>query len=137
MTNEEKAKFMQSMIKVAENETDLSKQRVAEETGRLSGINFMIQEMNFYLNNLEIKPEKSEVSNSKIVEKKAPDKTQSKRIIIDLGKVKALRTAGWSFEKIADEFGCSAQTIINHLNRDELIQKRNKSKEKRDNNDDT
>lgn len=137
MTKEEKAKFMQSMIKAAENETDLSKQRVAEETGRVLGINFMIQKMDNYLNNLEIEPEKSEVSNSKTVEKETPAKTQSKRIIIDLGKVRALRAAGWSFEKIADEFGCSAQTIINHLNRDELIQKRNKSKEKRDNNDNT
>ena len=97
----------------------------------------MIHKMEIYLNNLEIEPEKSEVSNSKTVEKETPAKTQSKRIIIDLGKVRALRAAGWSFEKIADEFGCSAQTIINHLNRDELIQKRNKSKEKRDNNDDT
>lgn len=34
---------------------------------------------------------------------------------LDMGKVKALREAGWSMEKIADEMGCAAQTIANHL----------------------
>lgn len=34
---------------------------------------------------------------------------------LDMGKVKALRAAGWSFEKIADEMGCAPQTIANHL----------------------
>ena len=34
---------------------------------------------------------------------------------IDIGKVKALRKAGWTLEKIADEMGCSAQTIANKL----------------------
>lgn len=34
---------------------------------------------------------------------------------LDLGKIVALRMAGWSLEKIGDEMGCSAQTIANHL----------------------
>lgn len=34
---------------------------------------------------------------------------------LDIGKVKALRKAGWTLEKIADEMGCSAQTIANKL----------------------
>lgn len=34
---------------------------------------------------------------------------------LDMGKVKALREAGWSFDKIADEMGCAPQTIANHL----------------------
>ena len=34
---------------------------------------------------------------------------------LDMGKVKALRAAGWSFDKIADEMGCAPQTIANHL----------------------
>lgn len=34
---------------------------------------------------------------------------------LDMGKVKALRAAGWSFEKIADEMRCAPQTIVNHL----------------------
>lgn len=41
-----------------------------------------------------------------------------KRVQLDMGKVKALRKAGWSFEKIAEEFKCSTQTIINHLNKE-------------------
>jgi DNA invertase Pin-like site-specific DNA recombinase len=34
---------------------------------------------------------------------------------LDDGKIKALREAGWSVAKIADEFGCVEQTIYNHL----------------------
>lgn len=34
---------------------------------------------------------------------------------IDLGKVGALRKAGWTVDKIADEFGVSSATIYNHL----------------------
>ena len=34
---------------------------------------------------------------------------------LDMGKVKAMRAAGWSLEKIADEMGCAPQTIANHL----------------------
>ena len=48
--------------------------------------------------------------------KQIPDKTKHK-VLIDIGKVKALRKAGWSYEKIAEEFGCSPQTICNHLNK--------------------
>lgn len=38
-----------------------------------------------------------------------------RKVVIDIAKAKALRAAGWSYEKIADEFGCSTQTIINHM----------------------
>ena len=41
-----------------------------------------------------------------------------KRVFIDIPKVKALRKAGWTYEKIADEFNCSPQTIINRLNQE-------------------
>lgn len=40
---------------------------------------------------------------------------KKKRVVIDIPKVKALRKAGWSYEKISEEFKCSPQTIINHL----------------------
>lgn len=44
-----------------------------------------------------------------------PKKTTTKKQL-DVGKIKALRDAGWSFQKIADEMGvASAQTIANHL----------------------
>lgn len=34
---------------------------------------------------------------------------------IDDGKVKALRDAGWTLKSIAEEIGCSIQTVSNHL----------------------
>lgn len=37
---------------------------------------------------------------------------------LDMGKVKALRKAGWSLDKIADEMGVSPQTIANRLKED-------------------
>lgn len=43
-----------------------------------------------------------------------PDK---KAVKVDTGKIKALHKAGWSVAKIADEIGCSEQTVYNHLKR--------------------
>ena len=40
---------------------------------------------------------------------------------LDDGKMLALRKAGWSFEKIADEMHCATQTVINHLNETKLV----------------
>lgn len=37
---------------------------------------------------------------------------------LDTGKMTALRNAGWSYEKIADEMGCSAETVWNFFNKD-------------------
>lgn len=34
---------------------------------------------------------------------------------LDLGKIAALRNAGWSFDKIGEEVGCSAQTVANRM----------------------
>lgn len=34
---------------------------------------------------------------------------------LDMGKVRALRNAGWTFNKIGDEMGVSSQTIANRL----------------------
>lgn len=39
----------------------------------------------------------------------------AKRKAFDEGKARALRNAGWSLEKIADEMKCSPQTVANHL----------------------
>ena len=46
---------------------------------------------------------------------KAEPKKQGAKKELDMGKAKALRKAGWTLEKIADEMGCSAQTIANKL----------------------
>ncbi len=42
-------------------------------------------------------------------------KRGGKKKQIDEGKIKALRKAGWSLAKIADEMRCSTQTIANRL----------------------
>ena len=49
----------------------------------------------------------------KIEEKKPAAKTTKKKI--DTGKIKALKKAGWSVPKIADEMRCSVATVYNHL----------------------
>lgn len=46
----------------------------------------------------------------KAAPKPAP-KNQNARKELDVGKVKALRKAGWTIDKIADEMGVSAPTI--------------------------
>lgn len=50
------------------------------------------------------------------VKKKA---VYTKKADIDMGKVHALRNAGWSNDKIGTEFGVSGQTIANHLRAEE------------------
>lgn len=48
----------------------------------------------------------------------APKKTHGgdrKSLKLDLGKIAALRNAGWSLEKIGQEMRCSPQTIANHM----------------------
>lgn len=51
----------------------------------------------------------------------APPKSpagQGRKRKLDTGKMTALRNAGWSYEKIADEMGCSAGTVWNYFNKD-------------------
>lgn len=43
-----------------------------------------------------------------------PEKPVARKVI-DMGKVKALRKAGWSAKKIADEMGVCTSTIYNYL----------------------
>lgn len=38
-----------------------------------------------------------------------------KSLKLDLGKMAALRNAGWSYDKIAQEMHCSPQTVSNHI----------------------
>lgn len=42
-------------------------------------------------------------------------KPARKRLELDLGKIGALREAGWEIGRIAEEIGCHPQTIRNHL----------------------
>lgn len=48
-------------------------------------------------------------------EQQKPKANGRQRISIDMGKVHALHKAGWSYEKIADEMGCSVGTISMRL----------------------
>lgn len=50
--------------------------------------------------------------------KEEKPKTKSK---IDSGKICALRRANWSVAKIADEIGCSEQTVRNILKREGMV----------------
>lgn len=45
-----------------------------------------------------------------------PKKSPKKKQEIDVGKLFALKAAGWSVAKIADELGCSQAAIYNHIN---------------------
>lgn len=44
-----------------------------------------------------------------------PQPKKGKGRKLDDGKMLALRKAGWSYEKIADEMHCAPQTVINHI----------------------
>lgn len=57
----------------------------------------------------EPKPEQKKPGSKKPAQKKIGPKKK------DLGKVKALREAGWPVTKIADEFGVAEQTIRNWM----------------------
>ena len=50
-------------------------------------------------------------------------KTESKKkggpAGIDHGKLIALHKAGWPTAKIADELGCSSQTVLNHIKQEQ------------------
>lgn len=47
--------------------------------------------------------------------KPEPKKPSKPKRDLDMGKVKALRNAGWSLDQIAVEMHCSPQTIANRL----------------------
>lgn len=38
--------------------------------------------------------------------------------VLDVGKMQALRDAGWSYEKIADEMRCGASTVYKKLKKE-------------------
>lgn len=69
--------------------------------------------------NEELEETKAQLEKLKDKEKpkKRPEPANKKKL--DIGKIRALREAGWSFGKIAEEMGCSPQTIANALQREE------------------
>lgn len=48
-------------------------------------------------------------------QKEEPKKKFPKKKELDVPKMKALREAGWTLEKIAEEMGCAIQTAANKL----------------------
>ena len=48
-------------------------------------------------------------------EDKEKDAKHKKRVQVDTGKLMALRTAGWSVPKIADELGIGKSTVYNYV----------------------
>lgn len=59
--------------------------------------------------------QRSEATQEKPSKTTQGKKEHKKRVQIDDGKIKALRNAGWTLDKIADEMGCTATTISKHL----------------------
>lgn len=62
-----------------------------------------------------IQTEKPEPKPAPAKPKKSAKKPGPKKKQLDIGKMNALRKAGWSIPKIADEMGVSAPTIRKHL----------------------
>lgn len=62
-------------------------------------------------------PEPKKAETKKTETKKAtPKKEEPKKKELDIPKVRALRAAGWTYAKIADELGVSQTRIFNVLN---------------------
>lgn len=62
------------------------------------------------------KPGEEKPKQTKTEAKPAP----KKRVKFDVGKLGALRKAGWSVSKIADEMGVSEPTVRNYMKREGL-----------------
>lgn len=66
----------------------------------------------------------------KQIEQEKPKKTHvgdRKSLKLDLGKMAALRNAGWSYDKIAQEMHCSPQTVSNHMDEAQAFLKNKES----------
>lgn len=66
----------------------------------------------------EIEPEETQIESEEVKEEVKTEKKKppvKEKAPLDMGKVKALRRAGWSYDKIGDEMGVSGPTISNRL----------------------
>lgn len=52
------------------------------------------------------------------------DRSTESEVSIDYGKVKALRKAGWSYSKIAEEMGCSKSAVAAIIRKEALKNER-------------
>ena len=60
----------------------------------------------------------AEYEQKKVATVKAKAEPKAKRKPIDWPKAEACRKAGWDFKKIADELGCSYNTVYNHFTKE-------------------
>ena len=67
----------------------------------------------------EPEPEPPKTSKKKQLEE--AKQNFQKRRIADYGKLRSLRAAGWSVKKIAEEFGCSEQTVRNVMKQEGIV----------------
>lgn len=58
---------------------------------------------------------KAKIKRNTTIEKEEKSEKQTRSKNLDDGKILALRKAGWSYDKIAEELKCSPQTVANHL----------------------
>lgn len=63
----------------------------------------------------EVEDPKAELCEPKDKLQEPKKAKRKRRVVVDLGKVQALHKAGWSYEKIAEEIGCSVATIMARL----------------------
>ena len=67
-----------------------------------------------YMTYSHTKPVKKSVEENKATD--TPESSKGRKYKpLDDGKIKALRAAGWTISKIAEEVGCSPQTVANRL----------------------
>ena len=71
----------------------------------MSGIN--------YVNDMTLAQKEKEPKKEPPKEPKKAESPKPKRI--DVGKIHALADAGWKIKDIAEDVGCSEQTVRNHL----------------------
>ena len=67
----------------------------------------------------EPEPEPPKTSKKKQLEE--AKQNFQKRRIADYGKLRSLRAAGWPVKKIAEEFGCSEQTVRNVMKQEGIV----------------
>lgn len=65
--------------------------------------------------------EVEEQTPKKAVPAQKPAKKRELVSRIDHGRIVALRTAGWTVKAIAEDIGCSEQTVYNHLQKEGII----------------
>lgn len=107
-------------------ETDLAGalQRIADGSGQVCmlmpiGMKTTVEEL--------IKAKSYAVITQQSAENKENPKPEKKKV--DHGRIMALYKAGWTIKNIADDVGCSVQTVYTHISQGENNEKHNNGSE--------